>query len=203
MQKIKKILAVIVICSAALVCPAENPEYKLYDPSPLHFNQWELLIYRPENSGQMNKVRCYLKIEDEEGNDVTFSKCKATYYYANSLVKNPKENSKDFSAIFNRSAPRTVFNYRKKYFLEGGLVTYLLLQKGKYKISVYTPSDQHFFVKTPESPEWTSNTFEYDTENPLKVIFVSPTANENGFYNGGWFISAKAPEYYIFTKPKQ
>ena len=49
-----------------------------------------------------------------------------------------------------------------------------------------------------------STTFEYNsTENPAKVIFVSPTANENGFYDGGWHIDHKAPKFFRFTKPER
>lgn len=175
---------------------------RLNDDSPLHFNQWELLIYRPENSGTMNNIRCWLKLEDESGNDVTYSKCKATYYYANSVVKDRKAETMQFGSVFHRSAPRQVFEYQKSYFLEGGMVMYLLLKPGKYKISVFTPEDQQNLSKIENKSEWTSNVFEYDTEKPAKVLFVRPTANENGFYNGGWNIDFRAPEYYKFTKPK-
>lgn len=170
--------------------------------SKIHFNPWELLIYRPENSGTMNNIRCWLKLEDENGNDVTYTKCKATYYYANNVVKDKKAETMQFGSIFHHSAPRQVFNYQKTYYLEGGLVMYLLLKPGKYKISVYTPENQQYLSKVENKSEWKSNVFEYDTENPAKVIFVSPTANENGFYNGGWHIDYKAPEYYRFTKPQ-
>lgn len=166
------------------------------------FNSWELLIYRPENSQPMNNIRCYLKLQDENGNDVTFSKCKATYYYANNVVKDKKSETMQFSSIFHRNAPRQVFNYKKKYFFEGGLVMYLLLKPGKYKISVFTPKDEHFLCKTENKDEWKSNVFEYDTQNPAKVLFVSPVANENGFYTGSWHIDYKAPSFYKFTKPK-
>ena len=57
------------------------------------------------------------------------------------------------------------------------------------------------FISRRNRSEWTSNQFIYDTENPAKVIFVYPTADDNGFYNGGWIISSKAPEFYKFTKP--
>ena len=190
MSFLKKLSSLLIILSTlSFISTAE--ENKLNDDSKIHFNPWELLIYRPENSGNMNNIRCYLKIEDMEGNDVTFTKAKATYYYANNVVRDPKAHTRQFGSIFHHDGPRTVFNYKKKYFLEGGLVMYLLLEKGKYKISVSTPEKG-----------WTSNIFEYDTENPAKVIFVSPTANENGFYNGGWYIDYKAPSYYKFTKPK-
>ena len=176
------------ICNFSTLIFAQQKIQKLNDDSPLHFNQWELLIYRPENSGTMNNIRCWLKLEDENGNDVTYSKCKATYYYANNVVKDKKAETMQFGSIFHRSAPRQVFEYQKTYFLEGGLVMYLLLQPGKYKISVYTPKDQQYLAKIENKNEWTSNVFEYDTENPAKVLFVSPTANDNGFYNGGWHI---------------
>ena len=190
------------ICNFSTLIFAQQKIQILNDDSPLHFNQWELLIYRPENSGTMNNIRCWLKLEDENGNDVTYSKCKATYYYANNVVKDKKAETMQFGSIFHRSAPRQVFEYQKTYFLEGGLVMYLLLQPGKYKISVYTPKDQQYLAKIENKNEWTSNVFEYDTENPAKVLFVSPTANDNGFYNGGWHIDFKAPKYFKFTKPK-
>lgn len=190
------------ICNFSTLIFAQQKIQKLNDDSPLHFNQWELLIYRPENSGTMNNIRCWLKLEDENGDDVTYSKCKATYYYANNVVKDKKAETMQFGSIFHRSAPRQVFEYQKTYFLEGGLVMYLLLQPGKYKISVYTPKDQQYLAKIENKNEWTSNVFEYDTENPAKVLFVSPTANDNGFYNVGWHIDFKAPKYFKFTKPK-
>lgn len=183
-------------------CFSQENTRRLSDDSPVHFNPWELLIYRPENSGTMNNIRCWLKLEDENGNDVTFTKCKATYYYANNVVRDRKAETMRFGSIFHRSAPRQVFNYQKSYFLEGGLVMYLLLKPGKYKISVCTPKDQQYLSKIRSEGDWNSNVFEYDTENPAKVLFVSPTANDNGFYNGGWHIDSRAPEYYKFTKPK-
>lgn len=183
-------------------CFSQENMRRLNDGSPLHFNPWELLIYRPENSGTMNNIRCWIKLEDENGNDVTFTKCKATYYYANNVVRDRKAETMRFGSIFHRSAPRQVFNYQQSYFLEGGLVMYLLLKPGKYKISVCTPKDQQYLSKIRSEGDWNSNVFEYDTENPAKVLFVSPTANDNGFYNGGWRIDSKAPEYYKFTKPK-
>ena len=135
------------ICNFSTLIFAQQKIQKLNDDSPLHFNQWELLIYRPENSGTMNNIRCWLKLEDENGNDVTYSKCKATYYYANNVVKDKKAETMQFGSIFHRSAPRQVFEYQKSYFLEGGLVMYLLLKPGKYKISVYTPKDQQYLSK--------------------------------------------------------
>ncbi len=152
-----------------------------YEPK-LHFNPWELIIYRPENSEKMNQVRCWLKAEDENGNDITFTKIKATYQWV--------------------TIPDTKYNYKNKYFLEGGMAMHLNLQPGKYKFSVYTPMDKHYPYYLNEKKDWTSNIFIYDTENPLKVIFVYPTASENGFYNGGWVISSKAPDFYKVTKPK-
>ena len=83
---------------------------------------------------------------------------------------------------------------------------HLNLKPGVYKISVYTPQETHQYVTELSSVKdgmWDSNRFEYNSENPVNVIFVSPTANENGFYNGGWFIDYKSPSFYKFTKPKQ
>ena len=76
-----------------------------------------------------------------------------------------------------------------------------LLKPGKYNITVCTPKDKTYPVVTSNKEDWTSNVFYYDTDNPTNVIFVIPTANENGFYNGGWYIDYKAPKYFKFTKP--
>lgn len=157
---------------------AEKPDIK--------FNSWELIIYRPENSSSnyhgMNEVRCWFKLEDEEGNDVTYTKCKATYEWA--------------------SMPDKVNFYEKSYYLSGGMAMHLIIQSGKYKISFYTPEDKQFGVKTPEKKTWTSNVFEYDTDNPAKVLFVYPGANDNGFYDGSWIVDYRAPKWFKFTKPK-
>lgn len=149
----------------------------------LHHNPWELIIYRPENTPSMNEVRCYLRLLDEQGNDVTFSAAKATYEWA--------------------SIPNVVNQYQKTRWLSGGVAMHLNLKPGKYKISVYTPPDKQYPYPSENRNQWESNVFEYDTSNPAKVIFVSPTANDNGFYSGGWFIDYKAPGYFKFTKPKQ
>ena len=80
---------------------------------------------------------------------------------------------------------------------------HLTLKPGKYKILFYTPVDkQNGFSYSEEGTrpfEWKSNVFDYDTENPAKVIFVSPVVNENGFYNGGWHIDGKSPKFFKNT----
>ena len=43
------------------------------EKTSLKFNPWELIIYRPENSEDLNQIRCFLKIQDENGNDITKS----------------------------------------------------------------------------------------------------------------------------------
>ena len=49
------------------------------EPGKIRHNPWELIIYRPENKTDFNYVRCFLRIEDENGSDVSKSKVKATY----------------------------------------------------------------------------------------------------------------------------
>lgn len=151
------------------------------DSEPIHHNPWELIIYRPENSKSMNEVRCYLKIEDENGKDVTYTAVKATYEWV--------------------SIPDVVNYYKKTYWLAGGVAMHLNIKPGKYKFSVYTPPEKQYPYPSKNRNQWESNIFEYDTNNPTKVIFVRPTANDNGFYTGGWYIDYKAPPYYKFTKP--
>ncbi len=149
--------------------------------SPVKFNPWEILIYRPENSSSMNEVRCWLKIEDEQGNDVTYTAAKGSYAWA--------------------STPTEFTNYQKSYYLSGGMIMHLYLKKGRYTFSVSTPKDSQYPLKINPPKDWTSNRFEYDTENPAKVLFVYPAANDNGFYTGEWVIDYRAPKFYKFTKP--
>lgn len=172
-------------------------------PHTLHPNPWSLIIYRPDNSEGMNEVRCWLKLEDaESGEDVTYTKAKANYEYVADRKKAPILDTTSISAMFKYTGKAPSYNYKKKYFLSGGMAMHLLLQPGKYKLTVYTPKDQAQFFPVENKGDWISNTFFYDTENPTNVIFVSPTANENGFYNGGWYIDWKAPQFYKVTKPK-
>ncbi len=140
-----------------------------------------LIIYRPYNNGEINDVNCYLSITDENGNDVLKSNCR--YFYA----------------WYDK--PNVYYSYKKSVYISGGMATHIYFKPGKYYISVYTPKDKQNGFKTNNKETWKSNTFIYDTENPLNVIFISPTADDNGFYNGGWHIDYKAPKFYKFTKP--
>ena len=88
-----------------------------------------LIIYRQDNKGTMNDIRCFLKLEDEEGNDVTYTACTATYEWMR--------------------IPNVVNQYKKKYYLSGGMAMHLKLKKGKYKISLYTPVDSRPTSPTP------------------------------------------------------
>lgn len=172
---LKKILAVTALFLYPFIYTgAELPQLK--------FNSWELIIYRPQNTQNLNDIRCYFKAEDENGNDVTHTKIKATYEWV--------------------TIPDVVNNYKTKYYLQGGMAMHLLIQSGKYKFSVWTPKDEQYPYPSINRDDWTSNVFEYDTSNPAKVLFVYPEANDNGFYSGKWIIDHKAPEYYKFTKPK-
>ncbi|MBQ4377664.1 MAG: hypothetical protein II821_00490 [Treponema sp.] len=145
-------------------------------------NPWELIIYRPENKTDFNSVRCFVKIEDENGNDVSRTKVKATYEWA--------------------SIPGVVNNYKKKLYLDGGMAMHLNLKKGKYRFSVYTPREWQCGFSSDNKNKWESNVFEYDTENPAKVIFVTPVVNDNGFYAGEWWIDFKAPRFFKFSEGK-
>ena len=143
----------------------------------LHHNPWELIIYRPDTKGEINDIRCWIKLEDAEtGEDVTYTKAKATYEWV--------------------SIPDVINQYKKTYYLSGGMAIHLNLKPGKYKISFYTPSDQIQYFECENKNTWSSNVFLYNTDNPTKVLFLSPTVNENGFYNGGWFLDYKAPYYH-------
>ena len=159
--------------------PVPGSYYDFLDATkdlPAGHDKTSLIIYRPDNIGVLNDIRCFLRLENEQGNDVTYSAATATYEWV--------------------SIPDRINNYKKKYYLSGGMAMHLKLKKGHYKISLYTPVDQQnnfTYAEADVKPfQWESNVFEYNTENPTKVIFVSPTRNDNGFYNGGWVIDYRA-----------
>lgn len=162
----------------------------------------KLIIYRPQNNGEINEVRCYLQLLDENDEDVTFSSCSAAYEW----IENHYDfgSSQNLQEIFSSSRKKNVlYHYKKSYFLSGSMAMHLTLKPGKYKIRFYTPVDKQnnfsYSIEGTKPYEWKSNTFEYDTQNPAKVIFVSPVVNENGFYNGSWHIDYKAPKYFKNT----
>lgn len=158
--------------------PVPGSYYDFIDATkdlPAGHDKTSLIIYRPDNIGVLNDIRCFLRLEDEQGNDVTYTAATATYEWV--------------------SIPDRINKYKKKYYLSGGMAMHLKLKKGHYKISLYTPVDQQnnfTYAEADVKPfQWESNVFKYNTENPTKVIFVSPTRNDNGFYNGGWVIDYK------------
>ena len=163
--------------SALAAQPVPGSYYDFIDATkdlPAGHDKTSLIIYRPDNIGVLNDIRCFLRIENEAGKDVTYDKktITATYEWV--------------------SIPDRANNYKKKYYLSGGMARHLKLKKGRYKISLYTPVDQQnnfVYAEADTKPfQWESNIFEYNTENPTRVIFVTPTRNDNGFYNGGWII---------------
>ena len=165
------------IFSTLAAQPVPGSYYDFIDATkdlPAGHDKTSLIIYRPDNVGVLNDIRCFLRLEDEEGNDITYdtTTITATYEWL--------------------STPDIIRNYKHTYFLSGGMAMHLKLKKGRYKISLYTPTDQQNNFTYPQTDtkafQWESNVFEYNTENPTKVIFVTPTRNDNGFYNGGWVI---------------
>ncbi len=176
----RKVFFVLFIVIAPLFAqPVPGSYYDFIDATkdlPAGHDKTSLIIYRPDNIGVLNDIRCFLRLEDEQGNDVTYTAATATYEWV--------------------SIPDRINNYKKKYYLSGGMAMHLKLKKGHYKISLYTPVDQQnnfTYAEADVKPfQWESNVFEYNTENPTKVIFVSPTRNDNGFYNGGWVIDYRA-----------
>ena len=177
----------------------EETENMVVKPNPA-----TLIIYRPENRGEMNDIRCFIQIQDENETDVTYNKeiLTATYEWVSwrsDLTYITKKDARNFFSVFQKPYQGKVQNYRKSYYLSGGMAMHLNLKKGKYKITVYTKvKDQNMFTYSTDTKpfDWQSNTLFYDTENPTNVIFVSPTFTDNGFYAGGWKIDYFAPEYW-------
>ena len=142
-----------------------------------------LIIYRPINDGYMNEIPCYIKVEDEEGNEIKLNRETVWYEWV--------------------EKPGYWYLYKKSFYLKGGMAIHIPFNPGRYKITVYTPKDKQFGVECANKREdWVSNEFVYDTNYPLNVSFVTPTSNENYFYNGGWVIDNRAPKFFIYTRPK-
>lgn len=139
-----------------------------------------LEIYRPENFGAMNDVPCMLSVTDEDGNDAS-----------------DKIISISFSWYYEMQWLHRHYNG----CMTGGTVIHLHMKSGVYHITVHTPPESQNNLVPDNRNEWTSNTFVFNTENQPHVIFVSPTANQNGFYTGGWHIDYRAPKFYKYTKP--
>ena len=171
----KSFLLLIIISISVSLLPAQSlPQ--------LHFNPWKLIIYRSENTSDINEIKCFIKIEDTQDNDVTYSCASATYEWV--------------------TIPNVINYYQKSYYLLGGMAMHLNIKPGKYYISFYTPQDSFTDYRGNINSDWQSNRLFYDTDNPAKVIFVYPEADDNGFYSGKWFVSYKAPLFYKNTKPK-
>ena len=200
-----KLMIFLMLFTATIICAQEKSTYteKFSDlKTPLHHNQWSLIIYRPVNNEPLNSVRCWVKLEDAEtGEDVTYTKTKARYEWTSDTKIIHKNDPRSFYSIFKPDNTAKLYDYQRTYYLSGGMAMHLNLKPGKYKITVYTPKDKTNGFKTDNKEDWPSNTFYYDTDNPARVIFVSPTANDNGFYNGGWYIDYKAAKFFKITIP--
>ena len=86
--------------------PVPGSYYEFMDAvkdMPAGHDKTSLIIYRPENKGTMNDIRCYLKLTDMDGNDVTYTACTATYEWV--------------------TIPNVVNKYKRTYFLSGGMAT--------------------------------------------------------------------------------
>ena len=165
----------------------------------------ELIIYRPQNSDNINLVRCFVKIEDEDGNDVTGIQSKNSFAY------------------MDRPGDLRWYQNQERPYLDGGMACHLFLNTHlgqRYRISVYTPKRdvEGFDVRESLKTDWDSDVFVYDSSrvensvdgnyNPLRVLFVYPTADENWFYRPHWAIGYRAPTYLgdrypQFTRPRQ
>ncbi|MBQ2551757.1 MAG: hypothetical protein II563_02775 [Treponema sp.] len=146
---------------------------------------YSLEIYRPSNFGLMDEIPCILKITDMDGNDASDKIISISVTWYDGMQTDPHWTHKYYDGCFT-----------------GGAIVHLEMQRGTYKISVSTPKEHQRDYLPGNTEEWTSNEFTYKTGSPaLKVIFISPTANQNGFYTGGWHIDYRAPKYFMYTKP--
>ena len=140
---------------------------------------------------------------DDYSNYQSYSTGRYDFYYAGQQMWiwmseetiNPNWKTEIINNCYSdcvRQEENVVNKYKRTYFLSGGMAMHLKLKKGLYNITLTTPVDQqaNFTYSDPSIVpfDWQSNTFTYDTQNPTKVIFVYPTYNENGFYDGGWIV---------------
>lgn len=147
-----------------------------------------LEIYRPENKGDLNDVPCLLRITDMEGNDASdcITALSHSWYYDTHL---------------NFWQTKTLCHVYWEGCFTGGSIVHLGLKEGKYKIFVYTPVEKQADYASLTSQSWESNEFVYNTRSKeLKVIFVSPVADDSGFFSGSWHIDYRAPKFYKWTK---
>ena len=128
-DRIRRLFFIFLVLTAATLAaqPVPGSYYDLIDATkdmPAGHDKTSLIIYRPDNEGVLNDIRCFLRIEDENGNDITYDKkhITATYEWM--------------------STPDIIRNYKHTYFLSGGMAMHLKLKKGRYKISLYTPVNQ-------------------------------------------------------------
>ena len=75
--------------------PVPGSYYDFIDATkdmPAGHDKTSLIIYRPDNIGVLNDIRCFLRLEDEEGNDVTYTACTATYEWMSTpdIIRNYK-----------------------------------------------------------------------------------------------------------------
>ena len=86
--------------------PVPGSYYDFVDATkdlPAGHDKTSLIIYRPDNVGVLNDIRCFLRIQDEAGQDITYdtSHITATYEWM--------------------STPDIIRNYKHTYFLSGGM----------------------------------------------------------------------------------
>ena len=110
----KKILILFLTCFLLFSAFSDNSDLIKHNP-------WELMIYRPQNNGELNTVRCWIRITDMEDNDVTYTAVKATYEWVD--------------------IPDVINYYKSTYYLSGGMSMHFNIKPGKYKIRVYTPPE--------------------------------------------------------------
>ncbi len=188
-MNVKKISAILIyLFTIPVFSQAQNSQNKENPENQQKWTQREVIIYRPQNKDSLNEVRCFLKVTDMYENDVTNSNTSANYawFYSKKIL----------------------LPYEKSFYLKGGMAMHLWLKEGEYFLEFYTPqSEQKIFAYSgnanlpQEKSDWKSNKYYLNTKNMPNVIFINPTANENGFFNGGWHIDYKAPKFYKYTKP--
>ena len=148
------------------------------------YSLYAFIIYRPANKDELNEIRCYLKILDQEGNDVT-EKISASYAWIDQKEK--------------------LYSYEKKYYLMGGMAMHVGIPEGKFSFIFYTPVEKQSLypgAKKLGNKVWESRPYTVDSANLPKVFFVSPLADENGFFKGEWLMDYRAPKFYKWTKQK-
>jgi len=127
-------------------------------------------IHRAENNGRMNVIPCVIELQKFTG------------------TNNEDVKLLDYSVLGLDGKKEKRLDDKGRIFIIGGDHAFLKVEKGKYRISVYTPTEYQEKYVPNNTDTWKSNSLDMNiVDNKKFVLSVEPTVND-GEYNGGWTI---------------